>query len=127
MEGDGWNLKKSCKKLHSDARTAVTFVLVSPQRYGLWDQEGPLEENTPPSEDGLDKERRGREKEEAGRASDEDFFQRGVENKDTNESHWTDQPGPVLVQTEKACTVFLKRQVTQDDGDSERLLYCILS
>ena len=75
----------------------------------------------------MDRERQGREKEEAARGSDEDVFQRGVANKDTNESDGTDQQGPVLIQSEKACTIFFKIQVTQDGGDSERLLYCILS
>ena len=98
------------------------LVFVFPQRYGLWDQEGPLEENTASH---VDKEQPGREKEEAGRGSDENIFQSGVENKDTNESDWTDQQGPALVQPEKACAVFLK--VIQDGGDSERLLYCKLS
>uniref|UniRef100_A0A8C5AT99 Piezo type mechanosensitive ion channel component 1 (Er blood group) n=1 Tax=Gadus morhua TaxID=8049 RepID=A0A8C5AT99_GADMO len=49
-------------------------------RYGLWHQEGPLEENTAANEDGMDRERQGREKEEAARGSDEDVFQRGVAN-----------------------------------------------
>ncbi|KAK0143553.1 Piezo-type mechanosensitive ion channel component 1 [Merluccius polli] len=76
-------------------------------RYGLWDHEGPVEEKSPANKSCMDKERQ-RSEEEAGMDSNEDVNQKGVENKDINKSNQMEQQDPTLVQSEKACTVFLK-------------------
>uniref|UniRef100_A0A8C5CZG7 Piezo type mechanosensitive ion channel component 1 (Er blood group) n=1 Tax=Gadus morhua TaxID=8049 RepID=A0A8C5CZG7_GADMO len=76
-----WSPSKSFAfKRHYGSRLMDLLGPTLRRRYGLWHQEGPLEENTAANEDGMDRERQGREKEEAARGSDEDVFQRGVAN-----------------------------------------------